>query len=142
MEFRETRKQRAVDVHSLQAEEFHRRYRALDEDAYQTCFSYSRRRLNRLLDSYLPSRGDGLRLLDVGCGTGHHLAQLRLRGFEVAGIDGSEDMLAQARAGNPGADIRLADVEEIPFPESSFDLIICIEVLRYLPASSRCLREM
>jgi ubiquinone/menaquinone biosynthesis C-methylase UbiE len=42
----------------------------------------------------------------------------------------------------PGADLRLVDVDELPFPNGSFDFIICVEVLRYLPSSSPCIREM
>jgi ubiquinone/menaquinone biosynthesis C-methylase UbiE len=70
------------------------------------------------------------------------MASLRARGFEVAGLDGSEEMLQQARANNPGADIRQADVEDIPYADGSFDFVLCIEVLRYLPDSSRCIREI
>ena len=135
-------KQRAIDQHSVQAGEFARRYEGLSEEAYRTCFAYSRRRLDVLMERYLPERGDGLSLLDIGCGTGHHMSSLRERGFTVAGVDGSEDMLAHARANNPGAQVLHADVEEIPFPDSSFDFIVCIEVLRYLPDSFRSIQEM
>jgi ubiquinone/menaquinone biosynthesis C-methylase UbiE len=138
----EVQKQRAIDQHSIQAEEFARRYEALSQEAYRSCFAYSRRRLDALLERALPRRGDGLSLLDIGCGTGHHMRSLRERGFTVAGVDGSEDMLAHARANNPGAEIERADVEEIPFPDRSFDFIVCIEVLRYLPDSFRSLQEM
>lgn len=138
----EIQKQHAIDTHSLQAGEFAASYQELSADAYRTCFTYSRQRLDSLLERYLPLHGDGLRLLDVGCGTGHHMARLRLRGFEVAGVDGSEEMLAHAHSNNPGAEIRRADVEAIPFPDSSFDFIFCIEVLRYLPNFSRCIQEM
>src|SRR5215510_14282242 len=142
MQSTEVKKQLAIDQHSLQAIQFAERYRNLNQDAYRSCFAYSRRRLSVLLESYLPDRADGLTLLDVGCGTGHHMASMRERGFEVAGVDGSEEMLDQARANNPDADIQQSDVESIPFPDSSFDFILCIEVLRYLPRSAKCIREM
>src|SRR5258708_8775446 len=138
----EIQKRLAIDQHSEQAAQFAERYRELSEDAYNSCFAYSRKRLTDLLDPYLPAQGGGLRVLDVGCGTGHHMVSLRERGFEVAGIDGSEEMLNQARANNPDADIRQADVEALPFADGSFDLIICVEVLRYLPSSTPCIREM
>jgi ubiquinone/menaquinone biosynthesis C-methylase UbiE len=135
-------KKRAIGQHSRQAEEFAERYRALERDAYQSCFTYSRRRLDMWLERMLPSSGRGLRLLDVGCGTGNQLVRLAKRGFDVAGIDGSSQMLVQARAINPAADIRQADVEAIPFSDNTFDVILCIEVLRYLPCTLACLREM
>jgi ubiquinone/menaquinone biosynthesis C-methylase UbiE len=138
----EAQKRFAIDQHSIQADEFANRYLDLNADAYGSCFTYSRRRLDELLERYLPRRGAALSLLDVGCGTGHHMAALRERGFEVAGVDGSEEMLEHARAQNPGSEVRHADVEAIPFPDASFDFVVCIEVLRYLPGSARCIKEM
>ena len=138
----QSEKAQAIDLHSAQAELFASRYSKATDDAYASCFAYSRLRLQVLLTRYLPIEGGGARLLDVGCGTGHHLAELRQRGFEVAGVDGSADMLRYAQALNPTADLRQADVESLPFPDASFDLVVCIEVLRYLPDASRCLQEM
>jgi ubiquinone/menaquinone biosynthesis C-methylase UbiE len=138
----ELQKQLAIGQHSRQADEFADRYRDFGSSIYQSCFSYSRWRLGELLRRYLPERGDGLRLLDVGCGTGHHMASLRERGFEVVGVDGSEEMIAHARANNPGAKLKVADVDSLPFPDSSFDLVLCIEVLRYLPDFTRCVNEI
>ena len=135
-------KQHVLDMHSLKADKFAVSYRELSADVYRTCFTYSRRRLDIWLERYLPQRGDDLRLLDIGCGAGYHLARFRQRGFEVAGVDGSERMLQHARANNPGVEIRHGDVEKIPFPSGSFDFVLCIEVLRYLPSFSRCVQEM
>ena len=138
----EIQKQLAIDQHSQQADDFAERYRELNEDAYRSCFAYSRKRLGILLDKYLPQDGTGLRLLDVGCGTGHHLSSLRDRGFQVAGVDGSAEMLEQARANNPGSELRQADVESLPFEDGAFDYVVCIEVLRYLPDPGPCIKEM
>jgi ubiquinone/menaquinone biosynthesis C-methylase UbiE len=135
-------KKHAIDTHSEQAEEFASSYREMAEDPYSSCFTYSRRRLALALERALPARGDGLRLLDVGCGTGHHLAGLRARGFDASGVDGSQEMLARARQMNPGVDLRTSDVDALPFPDASFDYVVCIEVLRYLPDPNACIREM
>ncbi len=135
-------KQQAIETHSMQADEFAGSYVMLEEQPYQTCFTYSRHRLNEWLERLTPRDGHGLRALDVGCGTGHQMAWLRERGFDVAGVDGSAEMLEHARRNNPGAEIHQADVERLPFPDASFDLILSIEVLRYLPSLSGCLSEM
>jgi ubiquinone/menaquinone biosynthesis C-methylase UbiE len=37
-------------------------------------------------------------VLDLGCGTGNHAFPLAGRGYEVVGVDCSENMLTQARA--------------------------------------------
>ena len=132
--------QRALDVHSEQAGMFAARYG--EADPYSSCFVYSRKRLDKFLDLYLPSTDAGLRLLDVGCGTGHQLAHWRTLGYEVAGIDGSEEMLSHAQANNPGAEIRQADARELPFADASFDRVTSIEVLRYLPDPTPSIEEM
>jgi len=139
---RDAQKERAVEVHSAQASLFAARYRELDFDPYASCFNYSRRRLETLLDRVLPASGEGLRLLDVGCGTGHHLTRARARGFTVAGVDGSEEMLAQAARACPEAELRRSDVEALPFPDGSFALVLSIEVVRYLPDARACVREL
>jgi hypothetical protein len=60
----EIQKRLAIDQHSEQAAQFAERYRELNENAYRSCFAYSRKRLAGLLDSYLPRHG-----MDFDCWT-------------------------------------------------------------------------
>ena len=138
----ERQKQRAIATHSDQAGLFSERYGALVEDPYRNSFVYSRKRLNEWLDRYLPLNGSGLRLVDVGCGTGYHLRRYRERGYEISGVDGSGEMLNEAQAANPQIEFVLADVDRIPLPSAAYDAALCIEVLRYLPDIQPCLREI
>ncbi|MBS1807108.1 MAG: methyltransferase domain-containing protein [Acidobacteria bacterium] len=138
----EVQKQRAIDTHSEQATLFASRYDVIKQDPYQNCFVYSRKRLNEWLDQFLPPRGDGLEMLDVGCGTGYHMARYRARGFRLTGIDGSADMLRQARELNPDIVFYQSDVDRLPVAETAFDLAFSIEVLRYLPDIQPCVREI
>ena len=131
---------RAVEVHSEQAGLFAERYG--QDDPYGSVFAYSRKRLDGFLDEYLPPTDAGLRLLDVGCGTGHQLLRWRSYGYEVAGVDGSGEMLAHARENNPDAELREADARKLPFDDASFDRVTSIEVLRYLPDPHRSIEEM
>lgn len=137
-----TSEEEAIRVHTEQAALFRDRYDSLPADPYASCFAYSRHRLQIQLDRRLPPPSPGARLLDLGCGTGHHLRWASDHGYDVAGTDGSEAMLAEARRLNPAADLRLAPAEALPFPDASFDAVLCIEVLRYLPRIDPCLREM
>jgi ubiquinone/menaquinone biosynthesis C-methylase UbiE len=98
-------------------------------------------RLSGAMDRYL-GVGAGQRALDVGCGTGHQLKALRERGYRVAGVDGSAAMLEYARSNNPGAELRQADLGGLPYDDASFDVVICIEVLRYLEDPQPCLGEI
>jgi SAM-dependent methyltransferase len=132
----------AVQYHSGQTERFESYYQQLAHSPYKASFVYSRHRLDGMLFRFLPEQGQGLRLLDLGCGTGRYMAELSRRGFEVAGVDGSAEMLQHARANNPGSEVREGSVEDVPFPAGTFDFVICIEVLRYLPESRRCINEM
>ena len=132
--------ERAVEVHSEQAATFAARYSVADP--YGSCFAYSRMRLDRLLDRYLPKTEEPLRLLDVGCGTGHQLVAWRGRGYEVAGVDGSSAMLEHARRNNPDIDLQEAPAHELPYADMSFDRVTSIEVLRYLPDPTACISEM
>ena len=46
------------------------------------------------------------------------------RGFDVAGLDISEAVLAVARAAGPGLDLRQGDMRELPWPDDSFDAVL------------------
>lgn len=138
----EIQKQLAIDTHSDQAELFANRYEVINQNPYKDSFVYSRKRLNEWLDKYMPADGKGLKLADIGCGTGYHLRRYQERGFEITGVDGSEEMLKQARLANPGIEFIQTDVDTVPLPSETYDYTLCIEVLRYLPDILPCLKEI
>jgi SAM-dependent methyltransferase len=67
--------------------------------------------------------GTGDRLLDVACGTGLAIELARLRGARCAGIDASPRLVAVARDRSPDADIRVGDMNELPWDDASFDAV-------------------
>jgi len=77
----------------------------------------------------------GLRVLDLGCGTGRHALWLAGQGAAVTGIDFSEGMLEEAR-GKPGADfVRFLarDLHQpLPFEDGTFDRVVSGLVLEHL----------
>jgi SAM-dependent methyltransferase len=64
---------------------------------------------------------DGMRLLDIACGSGFAAHLASRRGAAVAGIDASADLVAIARARTPEGDFRVGDMFALPFPDASFD---------------------
>jgi ubiquinone/menaquinone biosynthesis C-methylase UbiE len=79
----------------------------------------------------------GMRLLDAGCGAGHYLRSLRKRidpRVDYVGIDASEHFIDLARRAFPGEDrFFVQDVNDLDFPDASFDIVICCNVIPNLP---------
>jgi len=65
----------------------------------------------------------GDRLLDVACGSGLALELAGLRGASCCGIDASARLVAVALDRNPGCDIRVGDMNALPWDETSFDVV-------------------
>jgi ubiquinone/menaquinone biosynthesis C-methylase UbiE len=64
--------------------------------------------------------------LDVGCGTGAHLAALAGAGWSVVGVDASADQLrvARHRSGSLGRALVQGDAAELPFADAALDLVV------------------
>lgn len=91
-------------------------------------------------------RGTGARqVLDVGCGEGFTMREVRKSGEKVAmvGVDFSPTALAWNQAQHMAqSPLNVADVHHLPFCDSSFDLVLCLEVLEHLPDSALGLQEL
>jgi len=76
------------------------------------------------------------RILDVGCGYGRSLTELRELGYrEVVGVDTSAAMLGRGRA--PDLDLRLVSGPPLPFADASFGLVLLFAVLTSIPSLER-----
>ena len=85
-------------------------------------------------------------VLDAGCGTGGNVAWLRryAGASEVVGMDLASDALKLARQRIQQLPVQ-ASVTELPFPDSTFDLVTSFDVIVQLPgegADERAVREM
>jgi len=65
----------------------------------------------------------GDRVLDVACGSGLAIELARLRGASCSGIDASARLVAVARDRNPESDIRVGDMQALPWDPASFDVV-------------------
>jgi SAM-dependent methyltransferase len=67
------------------------------------------------------------RILDAGCGTGHHVSSLGSKGFDVLGIDISPSMIEQAKENFPDYKFKVADaLDGSIFDQNYFTHILCM----------------
>jgi len=134
----------AVQRHESDADQFVRWYGEMAQSRFANGFTYGRHKVDVLLDEVLKELKPGARVLDVGCGTGEYVRRVQELGFVGCGIEPAEAMRKLAIEMNPGSVILDGIATKLSFPDSVFDLVICIEVLRYLHRSDGklALREM
>ena len=93
------------------------------------------------------SQGDALKVLDAGCGPGSLTEEIAKRGHKTTGLDYSLDMVAQASctaesAGTKCASFIQGDLDSLPFQDNSFDAVVCVGVLQYLPDDRISIAEL
>lgn len=81
-------------------------------------------------------------VLDLGCGTGQLLSCISAPGVELAGIDIASQMIAQSRRKlGEQADLREGDVEQLPWEDESFDLVLSTLAFHHYPNPGLVLKE-
>jgi SAM-dependent methyltransferase len=95
--------------------------------------------------AFLVSRLDvaGLRVLEVGAGTGRDSVAIARRGAEVWTLDYSEESLRIMRAASPDESLRIVagDATQLPFADGSFDVVFHQGLLEHFRDPSILLRE-
>jgi SAM-dependent methyltransferase len=86
----------------------------------------------------------GQRVLDVGCGPGPLAAEAAaIVGEErVAAVDPSEPFAEACRARLPGADVRVAAAESLPFADDTFDIVLSQLVVNFMADAEAGVAEM
>lgn len=100
-----------------------------------------------LFDQLLKGRFvPGMRLLDAGCGSGRNLHYFLRNGYDICGVDESEEAIAQTRrlasalgqqssvessGEGPSNNFRVEPVDRMSFPDSSFDVVLSSAVLHF-----------
>jgi len=92
---------------------------------------------------------DGDKVLDVACGNARlyqlFVEQGRVDGISYTGVDFSEELLNMARKRFPDIDVRLGEMQKLPFADNSFDIVFCLAAFHHLPKDENrliALKEM
>jgi len=96
----------------------------------------------RLRTTTLARMQPGDAVLDVGCGTGTlamEVARLVGRAGHVAGVDPGIEQIARARSKaarrNAPIEFQIGVIEQLPFPDQTFDVVLSTLMMHHLPAS-------
>jgi ubiquinone/menaquinone biosynthesis C-methylase UbiE len=87
----------------------------------------------------------GLHVLEIACGRGAFAEYLLDQGAVVTAADVSKSAIASTRhrlAGRQSWDALVADLQQLPFEDARFDLVVSLETLEHLPDPAEGLAEL
>jgi SAM-dependent methyltransferase len=126
-----------IDIAEIEVRAGHREWAATYDSLPNPLISVEEPVVHHLIDQ-IP-RG---RVLDAASGTGRHARYLLSRGHSVVAMDRTPEMLDKLRAQVPEVDCRGGDLENLPFPDQSFDAVICALALTHLKTLDRAIAEI
>jgi len=99
---------------------------------------FHRARIDSAIQQTLAAVGDAgsATILDLGCGEGHLLRRLAeaLPSATLVGLDYSRSAILNARKLVPQAQLLVADANEAPFADRSFDIVLCTNLWEHVDA--------
>ena len=84
----------------------------------------------------------GKKVLDVGCGTGRTISDLKKAGANVVGVDPSEEMLKIAKKKFSSVEMFAGEIENLPFEDESFDVVVTLFVIAHLKTLDKAFQEI
>lgn len=116
------------------------------EDMTNYSFRIRRERVVELLDPILEQ---GMRVLDVGCGTGIMAPAVLSKKAHYQGVDLSRNMILEAKAkyvdieaAGDSVAFTVADVEKLPLPDAHYDVLLALGLLEYFENPQRVVDEI
>jgi len=81
-------------------------------------------------------------ILELGCGTGHWTDYFSKKGFEITAIDSSKTMLDIAKSKDINAKFMIANAQNIPFEDESFQIISSFTMLEFVNNQDAVIKEV
>jgi ubiquinone/menaquinone biosynthesis C-methylase UbiE len=126
-----------LDIPNMDVESGYRLWAETYDDFHNPLISIEEPIIRRLIESIQPGRA-----LDAACGTGRYARYMSQRGHQVSAVDMTPAMLERARANAPDAEFKSGSLEVLPFPDQTFDLVMCGLALTHLGEISGAIAEM
>jgi 2-polyprenyl-3-methyl-5-hydroxy-6-metoxy-1,4-benzoquinol methylase len=127
------------------------KYQKFAGDYYQRAFDsevaiqrrWVRQRVNKVIEEVVNRLDKSDRILDLGCGSGVFIKQLKLRGYcNVFGLDINLQHIIFSSKYTGSKKFVMADAVKIPFRDNMFDCVICAEVVEHLGSPRAALAEI
>jgi ubiquinone/menaquinone biosynthesis C-methylase UbiE len=106
-------------------------------------------RLNVLMAESLCQKTNplsGQKVLDVACGSGTAALVAARRYCDVTGIDFVPELISRARkiaeAGGLEAKFLVADAQNLPFPDNTFDVVLSVYGVQFAPDQEKAAKEL
>jgi len=100
-------------------------------------------KVHYILDEHLEEDPSGFLCLDIGCASGTITSSLTSRFGQIIGIDIDEAALRSGRGGEgKNLDLVRSDAVQAPFPDGSFDFILCLQVYEHVPDDTALMHEI
>lgn len=133
----------SFDWHAESAAQWNKMSETWEQNSSEMWEKGSRKTVIPLFTKHIaPSSGS---ILDAGCGDGYGTSKLAHLGFDVVGIDISQEMIEKARSREEN-DLRMrfvqADIIQLPFADQSFAGVVSINCLEWIESPLTGLREL
>lgn len=76
----------------------------------------------KMVKNFLAERGRGKKILDLGCGEGALVEEMRRQGYDITGVDANYE----------SGFVLKRDIFSAGFADNSFDIVLCLDVLEHL----------
>lgn len=104
-----------------------------DYDAIASDFDRTRQYLWPGIEAFKKYIKPGDKILDTGCGNGRLVKLFSDVNIDYTGLDNSVELIKRAKDNFPAVNFVLGDILNLPFSDSSFDVVFCLGVLHHFP---------